>query len=311
MNESRKRGRVVFAVLASMMLMTSCDMPKKGQDSQKIEKSEDVQNKLEDTDSGKTSSEKKKQIIQASGKTLEERFEVPIDYTRDTYKKDSFGAFVREYPMKKDGHKVRLYNGRKKLRQSSAAAVFSMEVGDRDLQQCADSVIRMYAEYFYQSKQYDRMKFHFVDGFECNFEKWAEGYRVNFQNDKTSWEKTSNGDDSYESFQKYLNIVFSYASTLSLEQECEPIDWKDVQIGDVFIKAGSPGHVVMVVDVCTNGEGKKAVLLAQGYMPAQEFHVITNPEHKKDPWYYEDEITSPFVTAEYTFPDGTCKRPNY
>ena len=61
--------------------------------------------------------------------------------------------------------------------------------------------------------------------------------------------------------------------------ESTPIKLNEIRAGDVFLKGGSPGHVVMIVDVCTNKEGKKALLLAQGYMPAQEFHLLKNPSH--------------------------------
>ena len=50
--------------------------------------------------------------------------------------------------------------------------------------------------------------------------------------------------------------------------ESTPIKLNEIRVGDVFLKGGSPGHVVMIVDVCTNREGKKAFLIAQGYMPA-------------------------------------------
>ena len=58
-------------------------------------------------------------------------------------------------------------------------------------------------------------------------------------------------------------------------------------------------------------DGKKAFLLAESFMPAQEFHVIRNPEHMQDPWYYEEELTYPFRTVSYTFPEGSLKRPIY
>lgn len=250
-------------------------------------------------------------LIQLSGKCLNDRFLAPEGYTKDTYEEESFGAFVRDYSLQEDKALVHLYDGREKGNQSSVAAIFSMPLGDRDLQQCADSVIRMYAEYFYQKEQYDNMRFHFVNGSECSYLKWMEGYRVKFYNDKPTWEKTAKKDNSYETFESYLNMVFSYASTISLDEECEEITFQEVKIGDVFIHSGSPGHVVMVVDVCTNKEGKKAVLLGQGFMPAQEFHVITNPRHSEDPWYYEEELDSPFETADYTFEDSVCKRPQY
>ena len=53
-----------------------------------------------------------------------------------------------------------------------------------------------------------------------------------------------------------------------MEKESEPVAMSELRVGDVFLKGGSPGHVVMVVDVCENENGEKAFLLAQGYMPA-------------------------------------------
>lgn len=43
-------------------------------------------------------------------------------------------------------------------------------------------------------------------------------------------------------------------------------------------------------------------------MPVQEFHVLQNPAHKDDPWYYADELTYPFCTPDYTFDEGSLKR---
>ena len=59
--------------------------------------------------------------------------------------------------------------------------------------------------------------------------------------------------------------------------------------------------------------GKKAFLLAQGYMPAQQFQLLKNPAHEQDgdPWYYEDEIRYPLQTPEYDFKKGSLKRPEY
>ena len=96
-----------------------------------------------------------------------------------------------------------------------------------------------------------------------------------------------------------------------MDAEAEPIAAEELQAGDVFLKGGSPGHVVMVVDLCENEQGQKAFLLAQGYMPAQEFHILKNPASETDPWYYEDEIKYPFSTPEYVFEEGSLQRLNY
>jgi hypothetical protein len=95
-----------------------------------------------------------------------------------------------------------------------------------------------------------------------------------------------------------------------MNNEVKKISEDEIQVGDVFLKGGSPGHVVMVVDVCEK-DGKKAFLLAQGYMPAQQFHVLKNPLHEDDPWYYVDEIHYPFQTPEYVFGEESLKRPLY
>ena len=113
-----------------------------------------------------------------------------------------------------------------------------------------------------------------------------------------------------KAFEDYLNIVFAYSSTLSQVDESDAIPLDEIQIGDIFIKGGSPGHVILVADMCEK-DGEKAFLLAQGFMPAQQFHVLKNLQHEDDPWYYEDEITYPFVTPDYQFDEECLKRPRY
>lgn len=251
---------------------------------------------------------KKESLIDSNGQTLQTRIKTPDGYTR--IESSDFIDYLREYELKEDGSPVLLYDGSKKLNQSRHIAVFKLPIENEDLQQCADSVMRIYAEYYYHKKEYDKISFHFVDGFKADFSKWIEGYRIKFVNDKATWYKATTYNDNYETFKKYMRIIFAYSSTLSLYEESYSIDDKDIAIGDIFLKPGSPGHVVMVVDMCIDNNGKKAFLLAQGYMPAQEFHVICNPRHE-DPWYYEDELTYPFNTASYLFDEGSLRRLKY
>jgi len=245
-------------------------------------------------------------LIAPEGNTLETRILTPEGYRRS--KASGFGAFVRSYKMKKDKSPLLLYN-KKKASQSRHIAIFKLPIENYDLQQCADSIMRIYAEYFYKTKQYNKIKFHFVSGFLADYSKWRKGYSIQVTNDG-KWIPTNEDHTTYNSFKKYMKIVFTYASTLSMDKESTPIQEKDLRIGDIFLRPGSPGHVIMVADVCEK-DGHKAYLLAQGYTPACEFHVMVNPKHKEDPWYYEDEITYPLKTAPYTFDEGTCKRLTY
>lgn len=250
-------------------------------------------------------------LICPEGMTLAARIAAPEGFSRATAAEGSFAAFLRDYPMKEDGSPVLLYDGREKGNQSAHAAVFALPIENEDLQQCADSVMRMYAEYFWESGQKERIAFHFVNGFYAEYTRWRDGERIQVSGNEVSWVRTADYDDSYENLKKYLRYVFSYASTLSMEGESEPVSADEIAVGDVFLKGGSPGHVVMVVDLCADMQGQKAFLLAQGYMPAQEFHVLNNPLHPNDPWYYERELAFPLATPEYTFGEGSLRRPGY
>lgn len=255
--------------------------------------------------------EKVHSFILPEGNTLESRFAVPDGYIRTEYPEGSFGSFVRNYPMKPDGSPVLLWTKEPKGNQRDHAAVFDMMVEDElDVQQCADSVMRIYAEYFRTTGQYDRIRFHFVSGFLCDYNSYIQGNRVQVSGDDVVWVQSQPAEDSDSVFNEYMKIVCAYASTLSMESESVSADLQDLQIGDIFLKGGSPGHVVMVADVCEK-DGRKAFLLAQGYMPAQEFHIVKNPLHENDPWYYEEEVRYPFRTQAYTFPEGSFRRLQY
>ena len=251
-------------------------------------------------------------LINADGITLAERICTPKGYARYEAAKNSLTDFLRSYSMKADGAPVLLYNSSEKGNQRAHAAVFGLPIEAEDLQQCADSVMRVFAEYCLQTGRESQLQFHFTNGFLAEYSKWRDGHRIAINGNDIRWTDTGTYDDSYESFKKYMRMVFAYAGTLSMDvYESKPITLKEVQVGDVFLKGGTPGHVVMIVDICENETGERAFLLGQGYMPAQEFHVINNPLHMENPWYYEDEITYPFRTAEYTFPEGSLRRLSY
>ena len=290
--------RLIIYILMSVILLCSCTSEPLRQERGNVNRDE---NTIE------------KSIINPEGNTTKTRFSAPVGYERVSAEEGSLQDFLRSYPLKPDSSPVLLYNGRKKGNQNAHAAVFMLPMENADLQQCADSVMRMYAEYYWHSNQKERIAFHFTDGFLCEYSKWRDGLRPQVGTGKTKWEKKADYDDSYEVFVKYLKTVFTYAGTLSMDRlEAEAIPLSELGVGDVIIKGGSPGHVVMVVDVCRRTDGRKAFLLAQGYMPAQEFHIIKNPMHENDPWYYEEEMTFPLKTAEYTFNDESMlKRLKY
>ena len=250
----------------------------------------------------------KKVTVNPTAVILEERFQVPPGYERVAAEEHSFGAYLRALPLKTHGARVRYYNGEIKNRDVYEAVV-DLDVGSRDLQQCADAVIRLRAEYLYKEKRYSDIHFNFTSGFTAEYAKWREGYRVVLRGNDASWAKTAAPSTDYTDFRKYLDTVFAYAGTLSLSRELAPAKVEDMQIGDVFIQGGSPGHCVMVVDLAEKREtGEKIFMLAQSYMPAQDIHILKNPGSADlSPWYsidFGDELNTP----EWTFNKEDLKR---
>ncbi|MCP4442221.1 MAG: hypothetical protein GY810_25205 [Aureispira sp.] len=70
---------------------------------------------------------------------------VPAGYKRVAVAKGSFGEWLRYLPMEPKGTPVMLYNGGEKPYQSGANRVVNIDIGNRDLQQCADAVMRLKA----------------------------------------------------------------------------------------------------------------------------------------------------------------------
>lgn len=248
------------------------------------------------------------EYINPEGDTLETRILPPEGYARLEASDDSFVTFMRKQGLKPHGSPVLLYNGREKGNQTAQAAVFSTDVGKSDLQQCADSIIRLYGEYYWSIGEYDKIGFHLTNGFYMDYPNWRDGSRIHVDGNKVSWVKTKSYDDSYECFREYLRNVMIYAGTLSLEEECTSIIKNEIKVGDMLIRGGSPGHCILVVDVTENADGERCYLLAQGYMPAQEFHVLKNPSSEECPWYNEEDFKGTIRTPEYTFYEENIKR---
>lgn len=250
-----------------------------------------------------------KVLVNPAGKTVSERFLPPKGFTRRIQPENSFGAYLQNFKLKPHGVQVHYYNGAIKPNDGIYEAVLDIDVGKRDLQQCADAVMRLRAEYLFGQKRYQDIHFNFTSGFRADYSKWQQGYRVHVKGNDCTWVKKADANTSYASFKDYLQVVFTYAGTLSLAKEMKAVPLDDMQVGDVFIKGGSPGHAVIVMDMAIHDEtGEKLFLLAQSYMPAQEIQILKSPMNPDvSPWY-STKFSGPLFTPEWTFQKNQLKR---
>lgn len=238
------------------------------------------------------------------------RIEPPPGYQRVSLEQTSFQNWLRHLPLKSGHPPVYLHSGELKKNQEAHYAVIDIDTGSEDLQQCADAIIRLRAEYLFWREKYDLIKFNFTSGDEAKFEYWIQGYRPIVIGNFVKWTKRKKPDLSYKAFREYLKIVFIYAGTYSYSKELLPIEnISEIEIGDVFIQGGFPGHAVIVVDLSVNPKTKKKVfLLSQSYMPAQDIHILKNPNNKElSPWYSED-FEKKLVTPEWIFNKTQLRR---
>jgi len=240
---------------------------------------------------------------------LSARIAPPEGYERAEVEAGSFAAWLRELPLLPGRPEVKLHDGRRKGRQDVHEAVVDIDVGTADLQQCADAVIRLRAEYLYANGRADDVAFDFTSGDEARWDRHRQGWRAVINGNQVSWRQSAAADDSRAAFRRYLDLVFTYAGTYSLSQELKAVaDPADVRAGDVFIQGGFPGHAVLVVDVAQDPTtGRKAFLLVQSYMPAQQIHVLRNPGGTMGAWYPAD-FGGTLRTPEWTFGAGDLER---
>jgi len=215
------------------------------------------------------------------------RFILPEGYQQVAAKAGSFGAYLQSLPLKPAGTHTFTYKGNIAATDAETAAVVDISIGHEDLQQCADAVMRLRGEYLWHQQRYSEIAFHFESGFKCDYKHYAEGYR--YRNDH--WVLKAKKDYGYNTFMNYMQLVFAYAGTLSLEKELKPVsDPAELKAGDVFIHGGSPGHCFIVMDVVENARHQKQFLLAQSFMPAQNIQVLQNAPGFY--WFSMDKIPS-------------------
>ncbi|WP_020528565.1 DUF4846 domain-containing protein [Flexithrix dorotheae] len=235
----------------------------------------------------------------------------PDGYQRKAGKPGNFADWLSFLPLKAKGNPVLLFNGQEKSNQYAHFRIIDMDVGNRDLQQCADATMRLRAEYLYAVKKFDDIHFNFTNGDLADFKTWRSGKKISISQNRLKWVSSTSSNTSYKSFKNYMQYIFMYAGTASLSQELKSKPFDQINSGDILIKGGFPGHAVIIVDMAFHqSSGDKVFLLAQSYMPAQEMHILKNPNSSSlNPWYSMQDLarSGTVRTPEWTFKTSDLK----
>lgn len=245
--------------------------------------------------------------MKEEGNTIFTRFNRPSGFKRVALIQNSFAFYLRNLSLKPVGSRVEYHDGKIKDFSDVYVAVVDLAIGEKNLHQCADAIMRLKAEYHWRAKEYDRIHFNFTNGFRVEYLEWMKGRRMVVDGNKTYWNDRQNPSNEYQDFWAYMELIFMYAGTSSLSKELTKVSIKEMKVGDVFIQGGFPGHAVLVLDMIQNEKtGEKKYLLGQSYMPAQEFQVLANP-NDDSPWYSLND-SKEIITPQWDFLNTDLKR---
>jgi predicted esterase len=235
----------------------------------------------------------------------------PSGFTRVDVAEGSFGAMLRTLPLAPEGSPVVDYRGIPLYdhgKHPGIVAIADLDIGNKDLQQCADTIYRLHAEWRYGRGQRD-IGYRSVSGVRLGYKAWLAGERpiVNGKDIVMKKIAASHADD-HATFRAYLEELYNWAGTASLERDTMKVDLDDVRAGDFFVLTGQPfGHAVLVLDVAKNADGRTALLLGQSYMPAQSFSILR--PNDRTAWFVVDKDAQ-FVDTPFwkPFPRSSLRR---
>ena len=246
--------------------------------------------------------------INPAGMTQETRILPPEGYTRVPAAADSFLAFMRQQTLYPDGSGICMFDG-KQISGANAAAVYDLTLGTEGYQQCADTVIRFWSDYYRAAGQTAELSFHLTNGMRCDYETFCSGKRVLAFGNFSMWLKLKGRSDNEQTYRDWLMTVQHYAGTLSLEAESHPITPEEARAGDIICRGGSPGHVVLLADEAVSESGSRAFLLAQGLIPSQNAHLLYAGDSVQNPWITQEQLHAlPVRAGAYTFYENTLRR---
>lgn len=225
--------------------------------------------------------------LNKEGTTIKDRFIPPDGYSRVDAEKGSFAEYLQNFSLKAYGESAYYYDD---TINESAGVQGVFDQGTSRWQQCADSYMRMRAEYLFEKGEYDKISFDFTNGFACDFSKWRQGQRVQINGNKCTWVNKAEPSTSHETLDSYMDLVYQYANTESLQNQLTPVSASDVRIGDAFVITSYQmdaqlGHAVFVVDMAVNASGEKLYLIAEGTTPASQIYIVASETSPYGMWH--------------------------
>lgn len=209
--------------------------------------------------------------------TVESRFKPPPGYTRLSVEPGSFAAWLRSLPLTPTDTAVTRFDGSVSRAGDDeyVAGVLAVDVGGSDLQQSADALIRLHAEWLWANGAKDEISYPGGPKLTMPLARWEKGQRVVSEGANVYWAlQAKPATAEYADFRQFLDNVFTWANSASLARRAVRVEASALVPGDFFLQTKPPAHVAIVLDVATKPNGDRVALLAQALSPAESLHVL-------------------------------------
>ncbi|HYO93486.1 MAG TPA: DUF4846 domain-containing protein [Polyangiaceae bacterium] len=209
---------------------------------------------------------------------LSSRFPPPPGYTRVEVEPASFGHWLRGLPIAPPNTPVSTFDGAllHAADNDYVAGVVAIDIGNADLQQSPDVIIRLNAEWLWSLGQKAAISYRGSTKLAMPLSRWEKGQRIVSAGPNVFWAvKNKPKELDYAEFRRYLDAVFAWANSTSLAQRARRVPKpEELAPGDFFLHARAPGHVAIVLDVADKPSGERVALIGQALNPAQSLHIV-------------------------------------
>ncbi len=218
-------------------------------------------------------------LFPAAVDDLQARFPTPPGYQRVAVEQGSFSEWLRRLPLAAPGTPVVTNAGGIVFSGDDEylAAVVAIDVGVGDLQQSADAVVRLNAEWLWSQDALGRISYRSASKLDMPFTRWAKGQRLIASGPNVFWVlKGKPRDATYVDFRQYIDAVMLWTNNVSLAaRSTRVVNPNQLVAGDFFLQSRGKGHAILVLDVAEKPTGERVALLGQALQsPAQSFQVI-------------------------------------
>ncbi len=232
------------------------------------------------------------------------RIREPFAFERQSLEPGSFAAWLRYLPVLPGKPELMRFNGAISSHQQAYYAILDVPIGNQDAVHGVEAALLLKSLYALSRGEASSINILLNSGAAVSYAQWQQGYRFVSRGNEVFWEQGPRRGTGWQDVLDFLISAFPLTNSAALREVTVKIPPQELTNGSLLFHDAASGHVVMVMDVAIHPQtGDKLFLLAQGFTPAHQLHILVNPKDPTiSPWYrlYPDQtLETPLYIFHY------------